>query len=419
MFESTPTPWHALKPLAQESQDDHGMISMPVHFKMSNYSTKVGLSSFFYNVWLWKGDADCYAQLRIPDLPKRMLGDDGCRYTPYSSYLEDHIAWKRVLYPHESDEGLERSCLKDLGSVALGFPGVDDKAAVLCLAAQLLFTCDIDDIFETMDVATADYCVRSCVSILDGAAWKPHCKLHVRLPLSSQADFWDLAENPENPITKAQKYSAHYRKWLIELLRPSAATALIRDVQDMIQGQLPELKHNRNNTPLESLDHYLDLRFRPFGLYPLLTILEHHCLPEPPSERQQAELRSLKEQIIRIAIVQNDLGGVDKDWAEGNRSNVVFALAELDGEKIFTPEDLVRRPYIIDRAAEEHDRLIARAIQTWADIKRAEENGDARVAMAADMVMTVCVTHILWTLNTARYLAPKDRTSQELEARKY
>lgn len=187
----------------------------------------------------------------------------------------------------------------------------------------------------------------------------------------------------------------------------------------MVLGQLPELKHNRSNTPLESLDHYFDIRFRPFGLYPLLSILEHHCLPTAQSEHQRSKLRLLKEQVIRIAIIQNDLGGVDKDWAEGNRSNIVFALAELDGRRVSTPEDLAQRPYIIDRAANEHDRLITGALQTWEDIKLAEEHGDARVAMAADMIITVCVTHILWTVNTARYLAPGDRTFHELEAKRY
>ena len=189
MFESTPPPWHALRPLAQESQNDHAMISMPVHFRLVDHSTKVSLSRFLCNAWLSNGDTDCRAQLRIPDLPKRMLDGDGYKYTPYSSYLEDHLAWKRVLYPHESDDELRRSCRKDLGSVALGFPGVDDKAAVLCLAAQLLFTCDVDDIIETMDVSTANECIRSCVCILDGAAWTPHCKLHVVPPLASQADL--------------------------------------------------------------------------------------------------------------------------------------------------------------------------------------------------------------------------------------
>lgn len=172
----------------------------------------------------------------------------------------------------------------------------------------------------------------------------------------------------------------------------------------MLLGQLPELKHNHNNTPLKSLQHYLDIRFNPLGVYPLLTFIEHHCLPDTNIEYSHPSIQRLKHQITTLAIIQNDLGGLEKDLTKNNRSNVVFALAELEGTRMQAAEDVVQQRHIIERAVEEHDALVDKVIDSWRDVKG---NGDRRMGLLADMMFTLSVTHLQWTLNTARYITPE------------
>lgn len=134
-------PRHALRPLAKESQDEHYIILMPVNFNILNHPIKVRLSIFVIKVCLSKDNTDCCAQLRIPYLPKRMLDGDGYRYTPYSSYLHDRVAWKGTLYPHESDDELRRSCLPLMSRTRFGetrVSGTWRDGAVLVLPADTL-----------------------------------------------------------------------------------------------------------------------------------------------------------------------------------------------------------------------------------------------------------------------------------------
>jgi hypothetical protein len=62
---------------------------------------------------------------------------------------------------------------------------------------------------------------------------------------------------------------------------------------------------------------------------PLLTIVEHSVLED--GEPEYKDIKLFKDQIVRLAIIQNDLGGVEKDLATSNRSNAVVALGELCG----------------------------------------------------------------------------------------
>lgn len=112
----------------------------------------------------------------MPDLPLRHFRGHEGSCGPYTVYLEEHLAWKKLLYPNELESKLKRSCLVELEAISLGFPGIDDKGPILGLAADLVYTCEVDDLIETMNIHVAERCVRSCVAILQGDESTAHCE---------------------------------------------------------------------------------------------------------------------------------------------------------------------------------------------------------------------------------------------------
>lgn len=106
--------------------------------------------------------------MNIPDLS--LLHFDGHAGTtaPYTDYLSEHLAWKRNLFPSLDDSKLRNSCIRELESINLGWPGIDSKNYVLAMAAYLVYICDVDDLIEELDIATAERCIESCVGILGG-----------------------------------------------------------------------------------------------------------------------------------------------------------------------------------------------------------------------------------------------------------
>lgn len=201
---------------------------------------------------------------------------------------------------------------------------------------------------------------------------------------------------------RTKEYTVHLRQHLMNLLMPSAIKAVFQDIQDMLLGQLPELIHNRRNTPLESFTAYLKLRFHPLGILPIITIADHHHLPrENNTAHSYPDLELLKERMVTLAVVQNDLGGVEKDLARSNRSNAVTALGELAGRPIRTGEEFISNSDILQRAVEEHNILMGRLIEAWKDARKEPcSQGEKR---SADMVLNFSVSHLEWTLATQRY----------------
>jgi hypothetical protein len=173
----------------------------------------------------------------------------------------------------------------------------------------------------------------------------------------------------------------------------------MRDVKDMIIGQLPERRHNVKKEPLESFSQYLSLRQQPLGVLPLLTIAEHSVLED--GEPEYKDIKLFKDQIVRLAIIQNDLGGVEKDLPTSNRSNAVVALGELCGRQIQKKEDIIASRDILRQAEAEHNCLLAEVMATWERIR----NGPCTEAKRtmSEMMITLTVTHLQWTLATKRY----------------
>lgn len=195
--------------------------------------------------------------------------------------------------------------------------------------------------------------------------------------------------------------SASYYQLLTNLFHASVASKILEDVQSMVAGQLPELLHNRTKAPLQNFTHYLSLRERPLGVRPLLTIAEQYCLSIKEFLRNDQSLEILKDRIVRLAIVQNDLGGIEKDLVTFNRSNAVVASYEIREDCREPPRSMDSIEKNLQPAVDWHNRLLMEVTQTYMDIR---ESSDSRgTKRFLDVGIALCVTHMRWTLSTQRY----------------
>lgn len=173
----------------------------------------------------------------------------------------------------------------------------------------------------------------------------------------------------------------------------------------IIIDQLPEIRYNRSNDKLESFSSYLKLREGVIGMFPLFTVLEHYCRANDASGDALEDLTLLKTQIVHLTVVQNDLGGLEKDFHTPTRSNMVYVLAELKGNSINGKSDLASSLDTLREAETQHNALVFGAIDTWSRIQR-NPYTEAQKRFA-NMVLTLAFTHLEWVLATQRYNVDK------------
>ncbi|KAH6962605.1 hypothetical protein BKA56DRAFT_679394 [Ilyonectria sp. MPI-CAGE-AT-0026] len=324
--------------------------------------------------------------VQVPNLTSNpLLGSRGSA-PPYVSHIDAHMSWKAKVQPWKGGEKLRRSCVADLQSIEQGFPGIDCAATINAMAAYLVYGCELDDILETMDMDTAELSVKHCVSILEGN------------PISQ-------ANSLGQAFDRLEEITILYSQHIINLLGPEVAAVVLRDVQVIIIDQLPEIRYNRSDDKLESFFSYLKLREGVIGMFPLFTVLEHYCHANDASGDALEDLTLLKTQIVHLTVVQNDLGGLEKDFHTPTRNNMVYVLAELKGKSINGKSDLASSLDTLREAETQHNALVSGAIDTWSRIQRSPYTEAQK--RFANMVLTLAFTHLEWVLATQRYNVDK------------
>lgn len=167
----------------------------------------------------------------------------------------------------------------------------------------------------------------------------------------------------------------------------------------MLHGQILELRFKLGQIPVPDFATYLDVRFRPFGLFPLLRIGEYVCIYDSNSITNKQLLDKMKEQVVRMAILQNDIAGLEKDLLTQNLSNSIFVLGLLDKKTILSKEDILSNQHLLREAENKHDHLVLQVFETWSEIQQLSE-GDRNIS---NMLLNLCVTHLQWSLATKRY----------------
>jgi hypothetical protein len=172
-------------------------------------------------------------------------------------------------------------------------------------------------------------------------------------------------------------------------------------MHDFVLGQIPEHQYKLGKLPISSYASYLDIRLPPFGLMPILTVVEHYCTGGVVSLPAFSNIALLKNQVVKLAIPQNDIGGLEKDMSEGNVSNSLLVLAKLAGRTIEHGDNVAASADLLYCLETEHDTLLAEVLRTCSTIQD-EAATDGELLMS-NMMQTLCVTHLEWTLSTARY----------------
>ncbi|SCO24363.1 unnamed protein product [Fusarium fujikuroi] len=297
---------------------------------------------------------------------------------PYMEFLEFQMNYRRQAQPWIPEVELKSSCEDEIKAIEILFPGFGDETMIRGLASAFSFLSDIDDLIEAIPLPQAGQCVDRCVAICEGRK------------------FQDVGL--ESPSGKAQLMTTVICDLILSLFPHADAAAINHDIGDMIAGQLEELKMKESGVAVADYQTYMEIRWRPFGLMPLLTILERFYLDGKPASD---DLVLMRHQVVLAGLVQNDVGGIEKDIKQGNVSTTIKVLAKLHGHDMRSSRDVIEKQQVLRQTEAVHDALIQDIITTYLRIQN--QSKSAQEIQLSRRLLLVSNTQLKWTLSSPRY----------------
>ncbi|KAL1635310.1 hypothetical protein SLS56_001733 [Neofusicoccum ribis] len=290
-------------------------------------------------------------------------------------HLDNHLAWRIYMEPWK-DGGhgaLLKTSVKELKIVESAFPLVSNPEAILAMAAWFATLLLVDDLLENMDLDDARQALTDSIRILSGT--------HVT-----------VSEETNKPVVKVCHVIRSLRMRISQLLGHGSAIAMLRDVKACLEGQMDELRYR--SSPCTSLQEYSRIRHRSIGAMPFLTLAALQ-LAHDSSAKANRFLVSLKELVVSIVFLQNDLVGLEKDLKEDVSMNAFMVMRQSRGSPtIPTSEDLAE-------LAAQHNALVSKALFMYR--RNAGQDGSDTYTLAATSIISFIETHLTWARKSRRY----------------
>lgn len=187
----------------------------------------------------------------------------------------------------------------------------------------------------------------------------------------------------------------------INLLPSEASAATLAAVQQMIAGQLQERMFLESKVLESDVRGYLDIRVLPFGVHPLLSMVEHYFMPGGAPLRLRPDVDLIKRQLVYTSTVQNDCGGLEKDLKDAIPTNIILYLARTRGQLISKASDLAEIQSLIHDMEALHDSLVQQITRTYLRLQGLATTDGER--FFSRMMLDLCRRQLEWTLATPRY----------------
>ncbi|KAF4306633.1 hypothetical protein GTA08_BOTSDO05894 [Botryosphaeria dothidea] len=312
------------------------------------------------------------AELQVPDLghttaiPTSAIDQEN---------LDDHLTWRTYTEPWNTggEEALVKASAKEVGIVRNAFPHVSSPEAMLAMAAWFSVLLIVDDLVESMGVGDAREALTVSIKILRGSCLA-------------------ASEEPNKPIVKVFHVIRSLWTRIHYLLDQDLAQAMLKDIRACLEGQLAELQYR--NTPCTSLAEYACIRRHSIGAMPFLTLTCLELSREIPN-RQEKLLRHIKDIVVSIVFLQNDLVGLEKDLKEEATMNAFMVRSRSRATSpIPTLQD-------IRELAHQHNTMVSEALFICRSSCGFEDSEGYRLAVAS--VVSFISTHLTWAKKSKRY----------------
>ncbi|EKG19978.1 hypothetical protein MPH_02708 [Macrophomina phaseolina MS6] len=271
------------------------------------------------------------------------------------------------------EEAMIKASVKEIGIVRNAFPLVPRAEAVLAMAAWFSVLLLVDDLVEDMGTAQAHEALSTSIRILRG----------------SSAAYPD---EPEKPVAKVCHAVRSLWARINYLLDEPAANAMLMDIKACLEGQLEELQYRQ--LPCSSLSQYARVRRHTIGAMPFLTLvcleLNNHI-----SAKDAKALTALKDLVVSIVFLQNDMVGLEKDLAEGTTMNTFMVMSHSRATSpVPTPGNLLE-------VASQHNALVSEVLARYRTMFSLQSSDGYR--LAAESVISFISTHLIWAKRSKRY----------------
>lgn len=260
---------------------------------------------------------------------------------------------------------------------------------MLAMAAWFSVLLIVDDLVESMGVGDAREALTVSIKILRGsclaASEGQFGHSHRLLPA-------DRVLEPNKPIVKVFHVIRSLWTRIHYLLDQDLAQAMLKDIRACLEGQLAELQYR--NTPCTSLAEYACIRRHSIGAMPFLTLTCLELSREIPN-RQEKLLRHIKDIVVSIVFLQNDLVGLEKDLKEEATMNAFMVRSRSRATSpIPTLQD-------IRELAHQHNTMVSEALFICRSSCGFEDSEGYRLAVAS--VVSFISTHLTWAKKSKRY----------------
>lgn len=161
-----------------------------------------------------------------------------------------------------------------------------------------------------------------------------------------------------------------------------------------LQGRLPNDLHT-----------YMKIRGETIALNPFFELIKCEYLPSA-NRQLDSVVEQLQRDISRTAGLQNDLIGLERDMASGERMNAVMVLIRAHASNFENLSEAAFSRYI-RRVCREHNHNVDRALRRITQIQRVHQANDELSSeyyvMIARHIVLMGETHLRWCSSAKRY----------------
>ncbi|KAI1173799.1 isoprenoid synthase domain-containing protein [Nemania sp. FL0916] len=294
--------------------------------------------------------------------------------------LRAHTEYKKLLLPDVvEDDAFYKRCAAEVNVINLFFPAIKSEPIRICFTAWLAFVITMDDILEILAPLDGEMALKDSVQII------------LSLPMQRQ--------DSRNSIdTRIQDLTRTLHRHCTQWLSPKSALSFFNAVSKVFQAHIHEIRFLQGQIP-NDLPRYMEIRECTIALTPFFEIIKTELLPE--ASRFDTSLGKLEATVCRVAGLQNDLIGLERDIEDGESLNAVLVLMasnnaaqHQEGGELFSQH--------VRQICDEHNSSARQAVDLYLQIRR-ENVATQSVIETARHILLMCETHLKWCTTSKRY----------------
>lgn len=292
------------------------------------------------------------------------------------------------------------TAIKEVKILRKAFPQATSRSALLSMTAWFHLFCFFDDQTEKMTPKEARHAMKHVINILQATCrMKATSQNTDSLANSVQRAKirYHLRSSSRLPSGRMVAYVTYlFIQHAQKLLGTRRLQKVAAKIINVFNGYFHEISCRESIDQL-SVEDYKQLRESTIGLSPFWAILRETFFTESEALQAETATAALESHVAIVVGLQNDLVGLAKDLADGDRMSSITLRAERESLSIGQS---------LQVAIQLHNCTVQDAMQERRRIEGTfhdSEKASARMRVYADCIVAFMTTHFMWASSGDRY----------------